>query len=133
MALGDEAEARQAFQEALAASVEAGIWSGALIALVGLSFWNMRQGHLEVAALMLNQVARPPACNQGTGDQAEKLLLEIERKLTTEQIMNVRLRINFKDFDVIVRKCWQCIDSGNPLATFAFSKALTHLIYTSME
>lgn len=99
---GDDADAQNSFVAALRLTREGGFVPFALDALVGLATLQAKQGNMERALELLLIALNHPANPRETQDRAERLRIEIEERLTPQQIELARTRARAHTLDQVV-------------------------------
>jgi tetratricopeptide (TPR) repeat protein len=103
MALQKWADARTAFQDALKTAREGGIIPVVLNALIGLAALQKQQVSQETLALILF-ILEHPSSIQETKDLAKQLQLEVESRLSPEEIKAAQIEAQSKNLDEFVRQ-----------------------------
>ncbi len=99
LARGDDVDAQNSFVAALRLTREGGFIPFALDALVGLASLQAKQGDREQALKLLLIALNHAASSQETKDRAERLRLELEERLTPQQIELARTQARTHSFD----------------------------------
>ena len=95
LALGDHPKADEYFHAAFKTSVDSGAIPISLSVLVGMASLYMAEGNPQQALEYLTLAVSHPSCDQDTRDQAEELLVELEKQIPKTVI--TRARESMKD------------------------------------
>ena len=104
LALGDTTDAKDAFQTALNMAIAGSLVSIALNALTGLMALETQQKASQETLEVVLYILQHPASAQETKNLAARLRLELESKLSQEEIKTARQRAKTKNLDQVVRK-----------------------------
>jgi predicted ATPase/DNA-binding SARP family transcriptional activator len=99
LALQKWIDARIAFQDALKTAQEGGIIPVALNALIGLAALQVQQQVSQETLALIRFILEHPSSNQETKDLAKQLKLEVESKLTLEEIELAQERAGSRNLD----------------------------------
>ena len=102
LALGDDGEAERVWRQSLRIATETRGTPVALEALAGLASLQAKRGDLEHAIELLLIVMSHPASFQETKNQAERLVAELEPRLTPQQIQAVQAQAQRQSYDQVV-------------------------------
>jgi len=103
-ALGDDAEAERLWRKSLRIAVETrGIFI-ALEALAGFASLHAKRGDIEQALELLLIVLNHPSSIQDTRNRAEILRVELESRLTPQQIQAVQAQAQKQSLDQVVNE-----------------------------
>jgi hypothetical protein len=102
LALGNEAEARRVWREALRLATVIHATPVALEALARFASLQAKQGDLEQALEMLLMVLNHPVSFHETRDCIARLRTELEAQLTSQQVKAALARAQAKTFEVVV-------------------------------
>jgi hypothetical protein len=100
--LGNDTEAERVWRESLRIATEIHGTPVALEALVGLASLRAKRGDIEPALELLLIVLNHPASSQETKNRAEILRVELESRLTPQQIQAVQAQARKQSFDQVV-------------------------------
>jgi predicted ATPase/DNA-binding XRE family transcriptional regulator/uncharacterized membrane protein (DUF2068 family) len=101
-ALGNDVEAEQIWRESLRIAAEIRGMPVVLEALVGIASLRGRRGETQSALELLLIVLNHPACDQETGNRADKLRAELVAQLTTQQAEVAQVQARAKTFEAAV-------------------------------
>ncbi len=102
LALGNEAEAGRVLREALHIATDIHGTPVALEALAGFASLQAKQGDMEHALELLLMVLNNPASIQDTRNRAKILRVELESRLTPQQIELAQVQARKQSFDQVV-------------------------------
>jgi predicted ATPase/DNA-binding XRE family transcriptional regulator len=103
-ALGNDTEAGRVWRESLRIAVETRGTFVALEALVGLASLQAKRGDVEHAIELLLIILNHPASMQDTKNRAEILRVELESRLTPQQIQAVQAQAQKQSLDQVVNE-----------------------------
>jgi predicted ATPase/DNA-binding SARP family transcriptional activator len=104
LSLGDAAEAKNAFQTALKMAYEAGFFPSALNALTGFAALYIHQKTRQETLELVLHILQHPASSQETKGLAARLQVELEAKLTKEEIEAAQLLAGSQSLDKLVHQ-----------------------------
>jgi DNA-binding SARP family transcriptional activator/predicted ATPase len=104
LALGDTADAQNAFQAALKMAMEGGLVPIALNALTGLAALETQQAASRETLELILYILQHPSSTQETKNLATQLRVELEAKLSQEEIEVAQQRARSKSLDEFVRQ-----------------------------
>ena len=104
LALDDIPEAQKSFTEALRLAHQCDYTPYALEALAGFASLYTKQGNKEQALELLLVVLNHPAILSSTKDRATHLRVELEAKLTPQQVEAVQARAGENNFETVVKE-----------------------------
>jgi len=103
-ALGNDADAGRIWRESLRIAIETSGTFIALEALDGIASLQAKQGNMEQALELLLIVLDHPATFKDTKNRAEKLRVELEAHLTSQQVEAAQERVKDKTFESAVNE-----------------------------
>lgn len=104
LALGDLASAQNAFHPALRMAVEGGSIPIALYAMTGLVALEARQKASQGTLERVLHILQHPSCTQETRDLAARLRVELESRLSKEEIEAAQQQVGSKSLDELVHQ-----------------------------
>lgn len=104
LALADTADARNSFHTALKMAMEGGLVPIALYALTGLAALEARQRASQATLELIMYILEHPSADQETKTLAARLQMELESRLSQEEIEAAQQRAETKNLDEVVRK-----------------------------
>ena len=104
LALGDTTDAQNAFRTALRMAIEGGLVPIALNALTGLAALEAQQSASQGPLELIVYILQHPSGDQETKTLAARLQVELESKISQEEIEAAQQHAKTKNLDEVVRK-----------------------------
>jgi tetratricopeptide (TPR) repeat protein len=102
LAVGAYAESRAAYYEALRMAWERQASPEVLEAMTGMARWSAQQGTAAQALVSVFFVLNHPAATEQTKEAARQLRVELESRLSPDEIEAIQERVRVKTFEAVV-------------------------------